>query len=225
MPMQAVMFRDLHNGLVLMHLIRHHQMPLCPNIQKEPIPTRILAVQLINAVANVDAHVVVFGKIGTHADAEAAFKGMLTAHQHDLDIVPDSLVIVIRWAVMQVQIVQPLQCVEVTAAQENDGPLLRGIGFLALFFRKEKQGLGDGGQNLLEGVFALSVKNDLGNAADLAIADAVHIGEGVSPGKAIGCVDIVSFLLLGEPCVKLFGVYMESHGFYLLSVSFSLAFV
>lgn len=59
---------------------------------------------------------------------------------------------------MQVQIVQPLQCVKVTAAQENDGPLLRGIGFLALVFRKEEQGLGDGGQNLLEGVFALFSK-------------------------------------------------------------------
>ena len=54
---------------------------------------------------------------------------------------------------MQVHIVQPLQGVEIAAAQENDGTLLRGIGFLALLFRKEEQGLGDGCQNFLEGVF------------------------------------------------------------------------
>lgn len=143
------------HSLVLVYLFRHHQMPLCPNIQKELIPLGILAVQLINAVANVDTHVVVFGNIGTHADAEAAFKGMPAADQHDLDMIPDALVVIVGGAVMQVQILQPLQCVKVTAAQENDGTFLRRISFLALIFREEEQGLGDGCQNLLEGVFTL----------------------------------------------------------------------
>lgn len=143
------------HSLVLVYLFRHHQMPLCPNIQKELIPLGILAVQLINAVANVDTHVVVFGNIGTHADAEAAFKGMPAAHQHDLDMIPDALVVIVGGAVMQVQIVQPLQCVKVTAAQENDGTFLRRISFLAMVFREEEQGLGDGCQNLLKGVFTL----------------------------------------------------------------------
>ena len=62
---------------------------------------------------------------------------MLAADQHDLDVIPNALVIVIRRAVMQVHIVQPLQGVEIAAAQENDGTFLRGIGFFALVFRKK----------------------------------------------------------------------------------------
>ena len=74
---------------------------------------------------------------------------MLAANQHNLDVISDALVIIIRRTVMQVHIVQPLQSMEIAAAQEDDGTFLRGIGFLALVFREEEQGLGNGGSELL----------------------------------------------------------------------------
>ena len=113
-------------------------------------------------------------------------------------------------------LVQPLQGVEITAAQENDGTLLRRIGFLALVFRKEEQGLGNGGQNFLKGVFTLPVKDDFGNAVYFSVADTVHIGEGVASGKALGGIDVIVFLLFGEPCVELRFINMESHSLFLL---------
>lgn len=92
-------FGNLHNGGVLMHLIGHHKMAGCVQIQEELVPGGIFAVDLLGAACCVDAHIIVFGDVGSHADTEATFKGMLTAHQYDLDVIPDSLVIVIRWAV------------------------------------------------------------------------------------------------------------------------------
>ena len=121
-----------------MHLIRHHQMPGCTQIQEKLVSLSILAVQLVNTICHIDAHVIVFGNIGSHADTKAALKGMLAADQYDLDIVPDTLVIVIRRAIMQVHIVQPLQGMEIAAAQENDSSLFRRTSFLALVFRKKE---------------------------------------------------------------------------------------
>ena len=46
--------------------------------------------------------IIVFGNVGAHTDAEAAFKGMLAAHQHDPELVPDTLVVIVGGTVMQV---------------------------------------------------------------------------------------------------------------------------
>ena len=73
-----------------------------------------------------------------------------------------------------------------------------------------------GGQNFFEGVFTLPVKDDFGNAVDLSIAGAVHIGEGVASSKAFGCIDVIGFLLFGETCIELRFIDMESHSLFLL---------
>ena len=105
---------------------------------------------------------------------------------------------------------------KIAAAQENDGTLLRRISFLTLVFRKKEQGLGNGGQNLFEGVFRFPIKDNFGNAAYFAVADAVHIGEGVASSKALGGINVIVFLLFGEPCVELRFIDMESHSLFLL---------
>ena len=162
-------------------------------------PCLILAVHQVGAVwLAINAHVVVGAYIGAHADTEAVFKGVSTAHQHDFDVLPQALVVVIGRAIVQVHIVQPLERMEITATQENNRSFLEHICFFSFPFRKEKQSLGNRGQDFLKGILRLLIEYDLIHTVDLSVSDTVCIRKAPTAGKITGSMDVI----VGLPCLK-----------------------
>ena len=193
------MFRDFHGDIVFFHMARNNLQPRNLRSLQLLCPCLILAIHQVGAVwLAINAHVVVGAYIGAHADTEAVFKGVSTAHQHDFDVLPQALVVVIGRAVVQVHIVQPLKGVEITAAQENDCPFLGRICFLGLPFRKEKQCLRDWHQNLLEGIFRFFVKYNLIRMVDLSVTNTIRIRKTPATRKIAGSIDVI----IGLPCLK-----------------------
>ena len=140
--------------------------------------------------------------VGAHVDAEAVRAGPGTSEQDKVDAVPDLFIKRIRELVVQIDLVQALHSVHVTALEEDDDFARIPVRSLDLVFREEKERLGERCQDLLECVVRLLIQLDLIDRADEVVAHDIRVGKSPFADLAHGGVEPVLLTKLRQDPVK-----------------------
>ena len=90
----------------------------------------------------------------------------------------------IRVPAAAIDLILSLQCMQIAAAQEDDGRFRFRRRLRDTVLREVKQRLGGWEQQLLEGKAALFIEDHLCNVRDLCVADTVGAGESPAADEA-----------------------------------------
>ncbi len=142
----------------------------------------ILDLDTGSLIAQTNGGGVVLGLIAAHGDAEAVLEALAALQQHQLELAAQPGVVDIAvLTVFQIDLIQPAQGVDITAAQEQQGGLGLHPGFAQLQIVEVEQGLGDGEYHLFRGEVGLLLPHQIGRMADAVVGDVVGVGEATAP--------------------------------------------
>ena len=183
--------RDMDFHIVFFHVIGCHVASSFGMIFQGSRQGFIRTVHIIHAIFKIDSRIIIGAHVGTHRHAEAAVKGMVTAHDDEFHLVPQSLIVVIFRPVLEEHIIESFHGMQIAAAQENDGSFFGKFRFLHAVFRKVEQHLTYRNQDFFKGIIRPCVPDDIGGIGHFAITDDIGFGKPARTGKYGRSVHIV----------------------------------